>query len=39
MSELNKKQQADLDPEAVAAFLRQNTEFFLDRDELLTSLT
>jgi|TARA_B110000902_G_scaffold267157_1_gene358627 hypothetical protein len=39
MSEQNKKQQADLDPEAIAAFLRQNPEFFLDRDELLTSLT
>ncbi len=28
-----------LSPEAVAAYLRQNPDFFLERDELLTSLT
>jgi uncharacterized protein YigA (DUF484 family) len=39
MSKTNNNTKADLDPEAVVAFLRQSPEFFLDRDELLTSLT
>ncbi|MDI9246499.1 DUF484 family protein [Marinobacter sp. CHS3-4] len=30
---------ADLDPESVAEYLRQNPDFFVDQDELLRSLT